>query len=99
MQAAGHELTIGVAQIDIRLGGFAIGGVPLFDQNVATLWPACGEVLTILEVNSQESMYWSNLDNEIFFTNVADWIGWDDPMPFADGFESGDTSAWSNTVP
>jgi hypothetical protein len=21
------------------------------------------------------------------------------PLPFSDGFESGDTSAWSNTVP
>jgi hypothetical protein len=24
---------------------------------------------------------------------------WDDPMLFGDGFESGDTSAWSATVP
>ncbi len=94
-----HELTDGVAQIDIALGGAADSGVPLFDQNVATLWPACGEVLTILEVNSQESLFWLNLDNAVFFTNVADWIGYQDPMPFSDGFESGDTSAWSATHP
>jgi len=94
-----HELTDGVAQIDIPFGGVADSGVPLFDQNVATLWPACGEVLTILEVNSQETGYWLNLDNAVFFTNVADWIGFLDSMPFADGFESGDTSAWSATHP
>ncbi len=27
------------------------------------------------------------------------WVGAADPMPFLDGFESGDTTAWSSTVP
>ena len=94
-----HELTDGVAQIDVIAGGAADSGVPLFDQNVATLWPACGQVLTILEVGSQQIDQWPTLDNAIFFTNVAEWIGFLDGMPFSDGFESGDTSKWSATHP
>jgi len=94
-----HELTEGVAQISVVAGGAADSGTPLFDQNVATLWPACGEVLTILEVGSQQIDQWPVLDNAIFFTNVADWIGFLDSMPFFDGFESGDTSRWSATHP
>ena len=80
-----HELTDGVAQIDIALGGAArTAESPCLDQNVETLWPACGEVLTILEVNSQESLFWLNLDNAVFLTNVADSMGIADPMPFSD---------------
>jgi len=94
-----HELTEGVAQLDIYYGGDANGGTPLFDQDVATLWPSCGQVLTILEVGSQQIDQWPLFDNAAFFTNVADWIGFLDSMPFSDGFESGDTSRWSATYP
>ena len=94
-----HELTEGVAQVDIISAGTADSGLALFDRNFATLWPGCGQVLTILDVNSQNTNEWPNLDHAAFYTNVAEWIGSVDGMPFSDGFESGDTSRWSATHP
>ena len=78
-----HELTDGVAQINIVLGALASGG-RASTKTVGVVVAARGEVLTILEVNSQESLNRLNLDNAVFFTNVADWIGYQDPMLFSD---------------
>ena len=93
-----HELTDGVSQVYMAAPGLANGGTPLFNNNFATLWGAEQNTLTILEVSSQSTTYWTNLDNAVFFTNVASWIGCQIQI-FADGFESGNTLQWSVRSP
>ena len=67
-----NALTAGVSTIDLVFGGTAVGGTALFDQNFATLWGS--NVLTVLDVNVFDDVYWNNNDNSIFAQNVAQWI-------------------------
>ncbi len=92
-----HPLATGVGEVDVVVGGLAVGGTPLFDDNFATLHGT--SVLTILEVSSQSSQSWTNADNARFFSNVADWAACSEFPLFGDGFESGDVSAWSSSAP
>ena len=95
--ALNHPLLRGVDQVDVVVGGVAVGGTPLFDDNFATLFGS--SVLTILEVSSQATASWGNADNAKFFSNVADWATCSDFPLFGDGFDSGDVAAWSSSVP
>jgi hypothetical protein len=67
-----HELLNGISQVRVGGSGAASGGLPLFDTNWATLWG--DNALTLLDVNAPSTSYWGSVDNEEFFTNVADWI-------------------------
>jgi hypothetical protein len=67
-----HPLTAGVSQVSMPVTGIAVGGTPLFNVNFATLWG--DSVLTILDENIFNSVYWSTLDNAQFAGNVATWV-------------------------
>jgi hypothetical protein len=94
--AAAHELTQGVSSIYVNAGGYCTGGTALFDWNVATVWS--DSVLTLLDVSFMSTDYWDSNHNQEFSQNIAQWIGCKEAL-FADGFESGNTTAWSGTVP
>jgi hypothetical protein len=80
-------------------GGFAVGRLRVFDANLDPLWdtpvtnlniggPAIGHggALVVCGINTDVRVYRPEPSVPVC-------------MPFADGFESGDTSAWSLTVP
>jgi hypothetical protein len=68
------QLTAGVSAVNMACGGFAVGGTALFDYNVATLWGAQQNVLTILDANVLDDPFGSKLDGRRFQQNVVDWI-------------------------
>jgi len=81
-----HELTQSVtslyfsgAQTGLVSGA---GGTALFDPNFATLWGDQSNVLTILNVVMFTSNPWNwPYDNDVFGTNVAEWIAASAPVP------------------
>jgi hypothetical protein len=75
-----HDLLDGVSRVYVATGGLANGGESLFDANWATLWE--DNALTILDVNAPSSSYWHYGDNDVFFTNVANWVceGYSGPL-------------------
>ncbi len=93
-----HELTVGVSSVYVTAGGYCAGDdrISLFNWSFATLWKD-ESVLTLLDVNFMSNEFWNHLNNPEFNNNIAQWIGCKEIL-FADGFESGDTSAWSVTV-
>jgi hypothetical protein len=68
-------LTAGVATLNMACGGYAVGGTPLFDYNVATLWGAQQNVLTVLDANVFDDRYIGVGDGMQFRENVVEWIG------------------------
>lgn len=68
-----HELTAGVASIQVPTAGVAVGGTALFDVNLATLWHG-DTVLTLLDVNVTSDGYWGSQSNAQFGENMAEWI-------------------------
>jgi hypothetical protein len=73
--AVRSPLTTGVNR---ACGGYAVGGTPLFDYNVATLWGAQQNVLTVLDANlfDERFMLASGVQ---FRENVLDWLS--KPLP------------------
>jgi hypothetical protein len=69
-----HELTDGVTEWDTIADGIATGGTPLFDENVATLWGAGLNVLSILSVNSIDDDFGADPGNLRFNDNLAAWL-------------------------
>jgi PEP-CTERM motif len=69
-----HALTAGVATINMACAGFAVGGTPLFDYNVATLWGPQQNVLTILDANVFDDRFIGYGDGVRFRQNVVDWV-------------------------
>ena len=67
-------ITAGVNSIYTIVDGIAVGGLPLFDQNVATLWGTSQNVLSILSVNIMDDTYIVNNDNVTFSANTAEWL-------------------------
>ena len=67
-------LTAGVASINMTCGGYAVGGTPLFDYNVATLWGAKQNVLTVLDANIFDDRFIAPGDGTRFRSNVVEWI-------------------------
>jgi len=67
-------ITAGVNSIYTIVDGIAVGGLPLFDQNVATLWGTSQNVLSILSVNIMDDDYIVNNDNVTFSANTAEWL-------------------------
>ena len=74
-------LTNGVNSILTIVDGIAVGGTPLFDQNVATLWGSSENVLSILSVNIMDDDFISNNDNLTFSNNTAQWLAGTVPEP------------------
>jgi hypothetical protein len=67
-----HPLTAGVNSLNTIADGIAVGGTPLFSQNVATLW---GEsVVSLLSVNVIDDTTGALPDNPQFKTNLATWL-------------------------
>lgn len=91
-----HDLTAGVASVQLNAAGHCTGGLQLFDWNFATAWG--DSVVTVLDVNVLSTFYWSSTDNSVFATNLAEWIGCNAPIIFSDDFETGTTDRWSTTV-
>jgi hypothetical protein len=79
-----HPLTLGVGSVYFSGDGLASGGTSLFTQNVATLWGPGANVLTVLSVNAFDDSYWTNADNSVFGTNVAEWLA-ATPVPLPPG--------------
>lgn len=69
-----HALTAGVASWNTYTDGVvASGGTSLFSQNVATLWTASQNVVSILSVNAIDDGA-TSAGNLQFETNLADWL-------------------------
>jgi hypothetical protein len=65
-----HALTAGVSGLNTAGDGIAIGGTPLFSQNVVTLWGA--NAVSILSVNVLDDS--TGGSNGQFKTNLANWL-------------------------
>ena len=83
-----HELTQFVTSLYFEGGQTGLvtggaGGTALFDPNFATLWGDESNVLTILNVVMFKNSYWgiSSYNNDVFGTNVAEWIAASAPVP------------------
>ena len=72
-RAVDHMLTRGVGQIRMACGGYAIGGTSLFGYGVATLWGAQQNVLTILDANVLDDVWYQGSNNRQFQANVVAW--------------------------
>lgn len=64
-----NQLTAGVGMLTTVADGLAVGGTPLFDENVATLWGNSQNVLSLLSVNVIEGS-----SNQQFGVNMANWL-------------------------
>lgn len=69
-----HPLTAGVSLLRYRVDGLATGGTSLFDMNLATLWGAGQNTLSVLSSNIIEDYYFGISDNTAFATNMAAWL-------------------------
>jgi hypothetical protein len=67
-----NALTTGVGGVNMACGGFAVGGTALFDYNVATLWGAQQNVLTVLDANLFDERFMTP-DGWRFRQNVIAW--------------------------
>ena len=85
-----HFLTRNVNTITIQGGAEAPQGegTSLFDRNVVTLWGELQNVLTILDTGMinclpdyDNVIRYFDTDNEIFVTNVIEWVGVPGPAP------------------
>jgi hypothetical protein len=77
--AVNSPLTDGVTSVNMSCGGYAVGGVPLFDYNVATLWGAQRNILTVLDGNVFDDRFIMASGSK-FRQNVLDWLS--APLPF-----------------
>jgi hypothetical protein len=68
-----NALTAGVRAVSLACGGYAIGGTQLFAYNVATLWRAEQNVLTILDGNIMDDLF-AAYDAALFRTRVISWL-------------------------
>ncbi len=69
-----NSLTAGVADVVARADGLTLGGTPVFDQNIVTLWGDSQNVLTMLSVNMIDDSYGAAAGNVQFKSNLADWL-------------------------
>lgn len=73
-----HELVDGISTIEVLGAGVADAspnGIPVFEENFATLWGDNSNVLTVLDSNVwEDSLIDSNNQNSRFLANVADWL-------------------------
>ena len=76
-----HYLTEGVSLVSLPSTGIALGGTVLFDTNFATLWGREANILTILDENIFNAIYWNELSNARFASNVAGWVTYADIQP------------------
>jgi hypothetical protein len=69
-----NSLTAGISSISLVAAGIGSGGsgTSLFSEDVASLWRADNNLLTILDVNVVDSI---GNGNSRFEQNVADWLG------------------------
>jgi len=68
-----HPLTAGVPLLTPFGDGLAVGGTPLFNENVATLWGDQQNVLSLLSLNVIEDNF-PGVRNEAFKVNMAEWL-------------------------
>jgi hypothetical protein len=73
-----HPLTAGVSLLRYRADGLATGGTSLFDQNLATLWGAGQNTLSLLSCSLMHDDYIGISDNTAFVTNTAAWLDGED---------------------
>lgn len=68
-----NSLTNGVSSLNLVAAGVSTGGsgTQLFADNVAALWGAQQNLLTILDINAVDNSF----GNVQFSQNVADWLG------------------------
>ena len=71
-----HSLTVGVTGINLACGGYAIGGTQLFAYNVASLWRAQQNVLTILDGNIMDDLF-AAYEGPLFRNRVVTWLAED----------------------
>jgi exosortase sorting signal-containing protein len=77
-----NELTNGAPTVNLPTAGIvASGGTALYVPNFATLWG--DNVVTVLDVNIFGDSYWSQENNGVFATNVANWIAGSEAAPVA----------------
>jgi hypothetical protein len=76
-----HPLTTGIASLSTIVDGIAIGGTPLFDKNVATLWGGSQNVLSLLSVNVIDDISGAGADNQQFKINLAEWLAGSASVP------------------
>jgi hypothetical protein len=67
-------LTAGVPSLTTIDDGIALGGTPLFNKNVATLWGGSQNVLTLLSANVIDDYYGVSPGNQQFKIDLADWL-------------------------
>lgn len=72
-----NSLTAGVKSAGVGCAGYAVGGTPLFDYNVATLWGPTLNVLTMLDANMVDDFYPTYGDGLQYQKNVVSWLGAD----------------------
>jgi len=68
-----HPLTAGVPLLTTDGDGLAVGGTPLFNENVATLWGDQQNVLSLLSISVIDD-YFPGVRNEAFKVNMAEWL-------------------------
>jgi hypothetical protein len=69
-----NQLTAGITTLNTIIDGLAVGGTPLFNENVATLWDPSQSVLSLLSVNVIDDTYGAGPGNMQFKVNMADWL-------------------------
>ena len=69
-----HPLTSGVTDVVARADGLTLGGTPVFDQNIVTLWGDSQNALTMLSANIIDDNYGAAAGNVKFKSNLAEWL-------------------------
>ncbi len=72
--AIAHPLTVGATDVVARADGLAVGGTPVFDQNIVTLWGDSQNVVTMLSANIIDDSYGAAPGNVQFKKNLAGWL-------------------------
>ena len=78
-----NDLTVGIASLATVFDGVASGGTPLFSENVATLWGASQNVLSLLSVNVLDDGTGAAAGDIQFKINLANWLAASVPEPSA----------------
>ena len=90
------DVTTGLATVIGPLGlGFAHGGLA-YDESTQTLYLVNQGTLYTLDVTTGSV---ATVVGPTGAPGDIDGLAWKNPLIFADSFESGDTSAWSGSVP
>ncbi len=69
-----NNITDGAPTLSPTFAGIAAGGTALYSPNIATLWRAPQNVLTVLDINIWEDSFWATQNGGVFGTNVANWL-------------------------